>query len=323
MQVGVVTNARSRRNRRLLPALREACGPQAGILPVELDGIGGLEEALREFAARDVSLIAVIGGDGTVQAVLTRLLSGDGCGFPEPPALSVLAGGTTNMTAADVGIHERPDRAVRRLSSTLKGGGDLPGEFLERHVVEVRRGDEHPLFGMFFGTGAICRAIQLARRSIHPMRLGSSLESALTLAGVFGERLFGRVREHPDRIMRGDQIAITLNDGVPVGGHTLLALSTTLHHLILRSRPFWGEGPGKLRFTRIAYPVPGFWRSVPTVMYGRDRNRLARSDYSSCNTDRVRLEMDCPFTLDGELFESDRSVPVELRGEKKIRFFRF
>jgi len=322
LRFGVIINVRSRRNSRLLPALREVMGERPGIYAVELDGICGLNAALRDLAAQEVRLLVVVGGDGTVQAVLTHLLSGDGSGFAEPPMLCVLAGGTTNMTAADVGVRGRPDRALRRLIDLPPESIGLRGTMLDRHVVEVVRGDDPPRFGMFFGAGAICRAIRLARRSVHPMRLGSSLESALTLAGVFGERLFGGGDER-DRVMRGDDITIARNDGPPVRATTLLALCTTLDRLVLRSRPFWGGEQGPLRCTRIGYPAPRFWRSVPRIMYGREGRDLEAPAYASCNADSIRLEMDCPFTIDGELFESSRTVPIVLRGDRRVRFVRF
>lgn len=322
MRFGVIINVRSRRNTRLLPALREAMVGRPSVHAVELDGICGLDGALRDLASRGVRLLVIVGGDGTVQAVLTHLLSGDGCGFDEPPKLCVLAGGTTNMTAADVGVRDRPDRALRRLIGLPPDSIDLRATTLDRHVVEVVRGDDPPRFGMFFGTGAICRAIRLARRSVHPMRLGSSAESALTLAGVFGERLFGGGGER-DRVMRGDDIAIARNDGPSVPATTLLALCTTLDRLILRSRPFWGDEPGTLRCTRIRYPAPRFWRSVPRIMYGRKGRDLGAPAYASCNADSIRLEMDCPFTIDGELFESSRTMPIVLRGDRRVRFVRF
>lgn len=321
MQFGVIINVRSRRNTRLLPALREVTGGRPGIHSVELDGVCGMDAALRDLASREVRLLVVVGGDGTVQAVLTHLLSGDGCGFVEPPMLCVLAGGTTNMTAADVGVRDRPDRALRRLIVLPPEAIGSRGTMLDRHVVEVVRGEDPPRFGMFFGTGAICRAIRLARRSVHPMRLGSSLESTLTLAGVFGERLFGGGES--DRVMRGDDITIARNDGPPARANTLLALCTTLDRLILGSRPFWGEEPGPLRCTRIGYPAPRFWRSVPRIMYGREGRDLGAREYASCNAESIRLEMDCPFTIDGELFESSRAVPIVLRGDRRVRFVRF
>lgn len=228
------------------------------------------------------------------------------------------------MTAADVGLPERPDRALRRLLESRTGDGfEVDGEILSRHVLEIRRDGEAPLHGMFFGIGAICRAIGLARRSVHPMKLGSSLESGLTLAGVFGERLFRKGGNGEGGVLQGDDVSITVDEGEPVRRPTLLALATTLDRLVLRSRPFWGKGRGALRYTRIAYPAPRFWRSVPAILYGPGRAGLPQPDYQSCNAEHLRIEMDGAFTLDGEMFMADRGVPLEIRAHQQVRFLRF
>src|SRR3546814_1330268 len=63
---------------------------------------------LDSFAADGVDVVAVAGGDGTVQAVLTALYGRRP--FRRPPLLAVLPRGTTNMTAADIGLPRRGDK---------------------------------------------------------------------------------------------------------------------------------------------------------------------------------------------------------------------
>jgi diacylglycerol kinase (ATP) len=76
MRVGLISNPRSQRNRQRQPAMREAVDGHPDLLHAELDSVHATADVLRDFARREVSLIVVSGGDGTVQKVLTELLNG-------------------------------------------------------------------------------------------------------------------------------------------------------------------------------------------------------------------------------------------------------
>ena len=66
--------------------------------------------ALEELAAREVSVLAINGGDGTGSAILGQLLE-SGL-FKQPPLIALLPGGTANMNAGDIGIRGSLDWAT-------------------------------------------------------------------------------------------------------------------------------------------------------------------------------------------------------------------
>lgn len=317
--LGLLVNRRSRRNRHGLAGIDAILAERPEVVPALLDDIADLPQALRDLAARGVDLLAINGGDGTVQAVLTELMNGRP--FPEPPPLAVLAGGTTNMIAGDVGLRGGPAPALRRLVARLDDPALLT-EAVERAVIRVEhRPGEPPMFGMFFGTAAIYRAILFCRRMAAAVSMPSGFASAVTLAGVLGRRLVRR-GEAADEVVRGDDMAVRFDDGPPLQGRRLLALVTTLDRLVLGSRPFWGNGPGDLRYSEVAYPPAGLFRAVLPFMYGGEARRLPSDDYCSRSARRIAIEMHCPFTLDGELFDVTPGVPVRLDEGGRVRFVR-
>jgi len=79
----------------------------------------GLEAAARELVDIDTEILAVNGGDGTVQAVLTAML---GRVTARLPVLAVLHSGTTSATARNVGFGSRPFEAVQRLLAAAAQG---------------------------------------------------------------------------------------------------------------------------------------------------------------------------------------------------------
>lgn len=308
--IGVISNLASQRNRKGISDLRALLAAQPDIEHAELNGIEGLRETLTAFAGKNVDLIAINGGDGTVQAVITCLLN-DGM-FAQPPTLAVLPGGMTNMIAHDVGAPRRATTALRRLLS------DRQPAIAKRRVIRLMRDSGEPIYGMFFGTAAIVRGIEYCRRAVHPLKLESSTAAGAALAGLLAKRVWRRGGE--DKVFRGDEISMGLDGATPVSDTYLIVLVTTLNRLVMRTRPFWGSGSGGLRYTALRHPPRQMWRRLPAFLYGGDARALPPDDYISANADDIRLDMACPYTLDGELFEATPGQPVRLSSGPEIRF---
>lgn len=318
MKIGLISNLRSKRNRRAIPEVSAAGDGRVELIHRRLEGVDGLGEVLADFARAEVGVIAINGGDGTVSAVLTELLGRRP--FSEQPALALLSGGTTNMCAADVGLKGGNGKAMRRLIERA-ARPDLDAVCVERDVFRVAyRPDRSPVYGMFFGTAAICRAITLCRELIHPMKLESSAASAATLAYVLLRRAVRR--DEDDLVLRGDTMTVAFDGQPGQRNDQLLALVTTLDRLVLGSRPFWGNGGGALRYTGIAYPPQRLLRFAYRILYGGGDRQLPSGHYDSRNIDRISFAMTCPFTVDGELFQPVEDTPVELDRGGRVRFVR-
>lgn len=309
-KIGVISNLASQRNRTGIPDLLTLLAAHPDVDHAELPGIEGLRETLTGFAGNGVELVVINGGDGTVQAVITRLLN-DGM-FARRPTLAVLPGGMTNMIAHDIGAPRRTATALRRLLS------DRRSAIATRRVIRLARDNAEPIYGMFFGTAAIVRGIEYCRQAIHPLKLESSSAAGAALAGLLAKRIWQRGGE--DKVFRGDEISVGLDGATPASETYLIVLVTTLNRLVMRTRPFWGSGSGGLRYTALRYPPKQMWRRLPTFLYGGDARTLPSDDYISARTDDIRLDMACPYTLDGELFEATPGQPVRLSSGPEIRF---
>ena len=316
MKIGLISNMRSRRNRRAFPEVPAAGVGQVEFIDRRLKGVEGLAEVLADFARAEVGVIAINGGDGTVSAVLTELL-GRRCSSYQP-ALALLSGGTTNMCAADVGLKGGNGKALRRLMERA-AQSNFDTALVEREVFRLAyRPDRAPIYGMFFGTAAICRAIMLCRELIHPMKLESTAAAAATLTYLLLRRALRGGKD--DSVIRGDEMTVGFEGEAGQRTDQLLALVTTLDRLVLGSQPFWGNGGGALRYTGIAYPPRRLLRLAHRILYGGADRRLPTGHYVSRNIDRIKFAMTCPFTVDGELFQPVEGTPVELGRGGRVRF---
>ncbi|WP_299617691.1 acylglycerol kinase family protein [Pelagibius sp.] len=323
-RLGVITNPRSQKNKGGLDRFAKVLAEAPETRHVVLGAITEIPEILADFARQEIDVVAVAGGDGTVQAVLTELFGTRP--YEKPPRLAVVPRGMTNMIAADVGLRRR---GLTRLLQT-RDAGELDRATVERRILRLENArDRKPQYGMFFGGAAIYRAILACRNQVHPYQIKADAAAAVTLAGLLGGWLLRGGRRSAEAeakngaaVFSGDRIEAAFDNLPPQDLFSLVVLATTLDRLILGSRPFWNGSQGHLRFTSIAYPPERILRYAWRLLYGREDRSLPDSSYMSRKAGRVSLTMNCPFTLDGELLEPEAEKPVILTAADQARFLR-
>lgn len=317
MRLGLVSNARSERNKRGLADIERVVAATPAIRHMLFDGTRPMAELLRELAAAGVEVIATNGGDGTVQAVLTALL--EGRPFATPPPLALLPRGMANMTAADVGLDGRSPAALTRTLAALERGA-LDGHLVERRVLRVEGiAGWPPQRGMFLGAAGICEAIRICKGDVHVLGLKGEASHAVTLAWLLLNAAFRGLEAVG---IHGHDIAVALDGGPEQEQRRLLVLATTLDRLVLGSRPFWNADGQPLRFTSVAYGAPHLVRRARQVLWGGDHRALPAETFSSSGAARVALTLRSSFTIDGQFFEPTPGQPLVITAPDTVRFVR-
>lgn len=318
-RVGVLCNPNSGRNRRCLRQVREAARRLPGAVYREADCPAETALGIDELLASGAELLAINGGDGTLQAVLTYLLGPAG-GQGKPPPLVVIAGGTTNMTAADVGARGTPQQALRALGAWLAGTRNGPRR-TERPVLRVVSAPERPpLYGMFFGAGAIHTGVEYFHRRIAALRTGGTIGPGLAWARL----LLALARPAQSRV-QPVRLRLRLDSSASQLGDYLLILVSGLERLLLGSKPYWGVEPAPLHYTAIRHRPERLWRSLPAVLRGGAGVPPREQDgYFSHNIHTLALEFDGGFVLDGERYRAERSLgPLHLSQGGPVTFLSF
>jgi diacylglycerol kinase (ATP) len=316
-KIGLISNPRSQRNRRGLDEIGAVVAGTPDVIHVAPDTRQELDEVLAEFARREVGVILINGGDGTVQTVLTRLL--EARSFERMPYLAILPRGMANTTAADLGLGGKTGAGLARLMAASRDG-TLVDHLVERPILRVESiKDRAPQRGMMFGAGAIPDAIDLCCRQLYARGLKGDLGMGLTLAGVLLGDVLGR---RGNGVLRGHDIGVALDGGSESRTDRLLVLATTLHRLILGSKPFWNYGGQPIRYTSVTYPPEHLLRSTLKVLYGWRREALRPDVYYSQGVWRIAVRLDAPFTVDGETFHPLPDQPVVITAADHARFVR-
>jgi diacylglycerol kinase (ATP) len=316
LHLGVLHNPRSGANLAAAAPMRRLVEAHPGIAYRDASDPASIAQALREMAQHGVDTVVVSGGDGTVNAVLNTVFAHNP--FPHLPLLALLRGGTANMTARDVGVQGRQDRALRSLiDRASRSGAGLT--VIERPVMRIDPGaGREALFGMFFGAAAIAQGIEYHMREVHARGLQGDLGRAITLT-----RFIIAMARGERAIVAPVPVTVAIDDEAPSSFACEIMYVTTLERLVLGLRPFWGKEAAPLHYASVR-AAPAHWLKVlPGLLRGRPHRYLTlENGYESRNAQRLRLGMDRHFFVDGELFSPTPGTPVALASAGLAGFVR-
>lgn len=280
-----------------------------------------IRAALLDLAHHAPGVLAINGGDGTVQAVLTDLLGDEPLGWI--PELALLRGGTTNMSAADLGLGGRADRALRRLLQWASQGAT--GRRVRRAVLGVRASPHSPSrCGLFFGAGAIVTGIEHFHRAVNSKGLGGEVGPGVSMLRMLLAML-RRESRYVSPVSMDIDVEPACPGGAPSADQYFLVLASSLERLFLGLHPYWGGGSGAFHFTSLrAHPVRPLV-TMPRLLVGRPGSGATPANgYFSRSVDELWLKMDGDFTLDGEIYSATRRAgPVHVRDAGSMTFVRF
>lgn len=315
LRIGIISNPNSGQNVRhgLLTAIGALLRTYPKVEHRITGSLDGLLGATTELTAGDTEVLVVNGGDGTVQAVLTALLREP---RPSLPVLAVLASGSSNTTAHNLGYGKRPLAALGQLLAAT-ARGELPGRIEARPVLRADAGAQ-PQYSMMFGAGAVYHGILFFHRSLETRGLHGELGAGLAVATFVSKLFTGRGSEmFPP--MRGE----ILVDGVALPPETYFGLlASTMDRQVVGIRPYWGVGPGPIRMTLLRTSPRYVTRALVSLFRDRKSSYLRpEMGYRSVHADEVRLHFDSGFTLDGELFGMENGNQSVLLSARQQAYF--
>lgn len=317
MRIGVLNNLRARRSGAQVSRVLSFLKSHPDVPHVETENCDGVPEALTTLANQGVDVLALNGGDGTLQRALTEIL-GNGL-FEHPPLIAPLRGGRTNMSALDISSWHSPVTALSSLIEAARNQS-MDKRIVERAVLRVELGPERVVqYGMFFSVGVIHRAIELTHRMFPKGRAQGVFGAGLVMGTLVTRAAFGSV----SNILTPDRMEIRI-DGQPLEQREFqLMIATTLERLLLGIRPFWGQEVAPIRFTAIAASAArtpaaaiGIFRGHPPPYVTLD------AGYTSRNVHRAELHLDCGLTVDGEMFTPQPGRIVRIEADHRVRFVR-
>lgn len=323
VRIGVLSNLRAGGSGARAAKVREHLARYPEIVHVETSA----PNAVRELAEAGVEILVVNGGDGTLQRTLTEVLcptspfrkTGDA---RELPIIAPLRTGRTCMTAYDIGSPRDAREGVDRLVARNRSGRIADWLVHRASLRMTLEPDGVDCWGTFFGVGAIYRGTLITHRIFPRGKAQGVFGSTMVTAALIAKALTGRAPVDPSDPLTIDPMEVELDGDKLAADEFQLLMATTLHRLFAGIRPFWGKGPGGIRFTALR---PGCFRrpqEIARLLRGRapKHSRTPESLYVSRNVETVELTLDCGISLDGEMYVPRVGRRATLRADHRIRF---
>lgn len=302
-RLAVLSNGDSRGNR----------GGRWARLP--LAGLGGpslltrstdeLPAALDSILEARPDALAVNGGDGTLQTLLAECARRGV--LSELPPIAVLPGGTANMCAHDLsGV-----RSLRRGLRAYAALRELPRAdwpVVKRPILAIETGDG-PTAGTFVGLGAVVRGVEFWHDALRRRARGGDLGVALAVLRSF----WGLVHRRPP-FDRPTPVGLAFDGAAPERTEVSALMLTTLDHLPLGMRPYWGDHRGPLVSTWMDARPGRPLQYVPPLLWGRVRGRPGSAGYHSLRATSAVLDVDGTWLLDGELQHAPGPLAISAGG---------
>ncbi len=310
--LAVITNSNSTQNKLRGDWIDVAIADEPNVFHFKLEDVNEIPDILRQCAALGAEVIAVNGGDGTADLVFDGLLNHDI--FQAPPALALLPAGKTNMTAASWSLTGEPDAALRTLLKNWKN--NLLSKFvIERPVLGVHR-SEHPdpLYGAFFGAAEVVSGILFCRKHIYPLGMPNAISHAAAISILLWRSLF---------TPKGNEdIKVACDSGFHESGKFFTVAVTALDQLVLGIRPQPKRSAATQEPLTYLSLRPGAYSTLRALGSLATRTIMPGPGRVVRATEKLTLNFTGPFTLDGEMYETNASETITLDGSKQLRFVR-
>jgi hypothetical protein len=305
-RVALVRNRASTRNR--VSGVQPA---PAGVRLVEPDGLHAMTGALCDAHAAGVDVIVVDGGDGTVREVLSRIPEIWGAALPR---IGIVPRGNTNLIAREVGAL-RSHRAAAEVLRRVETGAALTELRRPLLRIDYPSGEHAPVRGSIVGWGVYAESTRVGR---HELTGRGSALVALTVFAMLTRVLVGG---EGGALRQGVPVAMTVDGAAMPDGKRFIGVATTLEGpLAARMNPFWGEGPGPIRWLDILAPAVRAASAAPFLLRGKPARWMERAGYASGRARRIELTLDTPFVIDGETYPPPVSGPLMLSAAEEVTF---
>ncbi len=304
-KVGIITNMRSRKNRRnpwRVMRLKHKVAKR-GVFAVT-NTIDQLYKVVNSFKEQGIDLICINGGDGTCHLTLTAIVHV--YGKENMPYIGILKGGTMNTTAVSLGIKGNTFSILERILSA-ESFDDL--DFASVLLLEV----EEKRYGFIFGNGLVANFVKeyFSVDDPTPARAAGLLLKGIGSAMVGGEFV--------KRILKRLEVDISV-DGRrwPFREYTAI-LAATIEQVGLGFKPFVRvrEKRDHFEIMGLITGAMGIITELPNIWVGKEMSNL-KAMINVAKEVIIESKEEVPYILDGDFYYGSKRLVIRSGPEIKV-----
>ncbi len=286
--IGVVLNPFSKKYKNdpnKLDHMTFIIGDKASCKPTE--DLDDLFRVADEFKSRDIDVLAISGGDGTIHCTLTTFLKVYG---EKPlPKITFLRGGTLNTIAATMGI----TGSTEKLLSQLLIRYHQEQNFTQKKLRLTKINDQ---YGCIFGMGVIYNFMELYYRNpvVNPLVAAKTLAHAIGSALINGKTIQDMFKRFDAEVYAdGKKWPFANYCALFTGSIRQLGLDFNVFHSMLTQNEKIHATGMSLSASELVWQVKRLHDGKPAI----HPNIIEQA----VDTLEIRLEKPMPYTIDGDM----------------------
>ncbi len=257
-----------------------------------------LSAVCREFQARDIDLVGLVGGDGTISLTLSALHQA--YGQHNLPKIMILRGGTVNVLAGNLGIFGKPKDIMSDFLETYHAGKP----FAEMKVHSLTANGR---LGFLFANGAASKFLaEFYKNKSSSFGAGIFL-SKVAADGVFGGAFGGQFRDisKPEKmVVHTEPTPLWANSASQPKEYSMV-LAATIPKMPFGLHFYRSVDPSKPQGELVAIGTEGK-ALVSQAMRAIAGRKLTDTKIAQVIFDKAVIETDAgaSYSLDGDLLET-------------------
>lgn len=296
--IGIIANPHSKLNKRnpwRKNLLSYIVGEQ-GQLEVT-DSLEELSKVANDFHQKNIEILGINGGDGTISQTLTAIIREYG---EKPlPRIAILKGGTMNMLAANLGIRGAPEQVLYRLVENYSREAKLPTTRMSTLKI-----NDH--YGFLFGNGVASNFLNLFYQN-----KSGPLGVCLLIAKIFVSRFSKKLLYH--QIFQTVPTSIATDESEASDLMCSAVFCATVQKMPMGLKMFPLAKNHKLQVSAFHGHVDKqVWQLPKAIIKSANKEYPGRKILTGTEA-RIVRPSPYSYTLDGELFECDsQELRIEL-----------
>ncbi len=308
---GLLLNPASGKIKKQIDHIRNSLSAIPGLIIREPSSPSEFISALENFSDIKITHLIIFGGDGTVQSALSYWLNN----FPKHklPNIILIPGGTTNMTATDLGI-----RGINKSLNFLTAfiNDEISGKLINRSLIKLVTQDGHIHYGFFFGMGAIASTVNYFNQHVKKSGVTGELISAVAAAPYLLKLFFSP----NDNELRQSIGGLIIDDEHRNETNVTVLFATTLDRLLFGLKPYWGVNLSPLHVTLIKSSAKQLWRSLYKIITNRGVHLKEKDGYISKDSKCLDLSFKGYYIIDGEIFHLQDINTIKISASPPVTF---
>ncbi len=299
--IGIVTNPYSKLNRRnpeRAELLSYIVGEQGVVAKTK--SFEDLRLVARQFKDKQIAILAINGGDGTISRTLSIFI--EEYGQTELPKIALLRGGTMNVVANNLGIRGSPEYLLFKLVDGF-GSGKI---FTERRIATLKVGRN---FGFLLGTGVAAQFLKL-----YYQNKSNALGAFLLVIKLYFSIFFARRYYLKNVEARMTQFVIPKQE---FAHKTVAVFAATVSKTPFGFNMFPLVKNNLKVFQVVSFgfkPLELFWKIfLINFRNGEHQSFFGKKSFKTAN---LRLndvdKRTIAYTIDGELFEAEGELKIDV-----------